>query len=224
MASIIKPRDLFREAVFLGLLTLVCMSLYIFRTIKSDTYFYLFLNWNLFLAGLPWVFTSIILMRPKLQQRKLALTGVLLSWLLFFPNAPYILTDLFHFRENLVMPLWFDLILILFYAWTGLMFGFLSLHHLERIFQNKISKPIMTLIITLMLFVVGFGIYIGRYLRWNSWDIIGNPKPLLNDIAERIIHPTAHGHTWGMTFFMGLFLIILYWSLKYIRTNRIAPE
>lgn len=224
MASNIKPKDLFREAIFLSILSLASLAIYLFRVVNYETYFYLFLNWNLFLAALPWILTAITLLRPRLQKRKLALAGVLISWLLFFPNAPYILTDLFHLRKNLTIPLWFDLIMILFYAWTGLMFGFLSLQHLERIFENSISKLVMRLLIVFMFFIVGFGIYIGRYLRWNSWDIIGNPKPLIYDIANRFIHPTEHMHTWGMTFFMGLFLIILYLSLKYIRTNNIAPQ
>lgn len=224
MSTPIRYNEILKETVFLGVLSIVSFSLYIFRIITSGTLSFTFLNWNLFLAALPWIASSVLLLNRKLQKNKLILTGVILSWLAFFPNAPYILTDLFHIRYTSSMPLWYDLILILSYAWTGLMFGFLSLQHLERIFRNILSKVKMNVLITLMFFITGFGIYIGRYLRWNSWDIIDNPAPLLNDIITRILNPAEHTHTWGMTFFMGLFLVILYGSLKYIRTNRIAPE
>lgn len=223
MATVIHPKEIYREVFLMSILSLTCVALYILRTILSDSPLYLFLNWNLFLATVPWVFTTLLLLRPGLQKRKLVVFSVLASWLLFFPNAPYILTDLFHIRKITVMPLWFDLVLILFYAWTGLMFGYLSLHHLERIFSSVLSVPKRILFTTFMFFIVAFGIYMGRYLRWNSWDLLSNPKPLLYDIGVRILYPFDHLHTWGMTFLMGLFLIILYWSLKYIRTNRIAP-
>jgi uncharacterized membrane protein len=139
------------------------------------------------------------------------------AWLLFFPNAPYILTDLFHLRLKTAMPVWFDLVLILSFAWTGLLFGFLSLWDIERLWSQSVRKTYVTFLSTGLLFAGSFGIYIGRYLRWNSWDAIPEPFNLIYDIGERIINPFAHPRTWGMTLLMGLFLNILYWSFRLIR-------
>ncbi|MBQ2489731.1 MAG: DUF1361 domain-containing protein, partial [Bacteroidales bacterium] len=115
------------------------------------------------------------------------------------------------------MPVWFDLILILSFAWTGLMFGFLSLWDMENMLQKYLSKFWVTAISVLLLFVGSFGIYIGRYLRWNSWDILTSPLQLMYDIGDRLANPFSHPRTWGMTLFMGLFLNILYFSFRLVR-------
>jgi len=115
------------------------------------------------------------------------------------------------------MPVWFDLILILTYAWTGLLFGFLSLWDIEGIMRKYFNKNWTTLLSTGLLFAGSFGIYAGRYLRWNSWDIIKEPQIIMFDIGDRIINPFSHAGTWGMTIFMGFFLNMIYWSFKLIR-------
>jgi uncharacterized membrane protein len=213
----LKKTDRFNETVFLGGLSIFCFSLSIFRYIYSDTRMFLFLNWNLFLAFLPWMFSSILMIYPKLQNNKLILYGLVLSWLLFFPNSPYILTDLFHLRIHTTMPIWFDLLLLLSFAWVGLMFGFMSLWDIEKLLSKKINNKFIPAISIVLLFLGSFGIYIGRYLRWNSWDIFRQPYSLASDIGDQIVNPFEHLRTWGMTFFMFLFLSVIYWSFKFIR-------
>ena len=201
----LKENDRLNETLFLGGLSLLCLAVSLFRFVYTDTKVFLFLNWNLFLAFVPWALSSVVILRPHLRQSKWMLTLLLCVWLLFFPNAPYILTDLFHLRLNSSMPVWFDLVLILLYAWTGLMFGFLSLWDIE----NVLRKGVM--------FAGSFGIYIGRYLRWNSWDILTSPFQLLYDIGDRFVNPFAHPRTWGMTLLMGVFLNVLYFSFRLVR-------
>ena len=106
------------ESLFLGSLTVLCFAFSVFRFVYTDTNVFLFLNWNLFLAFLPWVFSTVLTIYPKLQQNKLVLLALVFSWLLFFPNSLYILTDLFHLQLQTSMPKWFDLVLILSFAWT----------------------------------------------------------------------------------------------------------
>jgi uncharacterized membrane protein len=185
----------------------------------TDTKVFLFLNWNLLLAFIPWALTSLVIIRPRLQKSKLVLFVLLGSWLLFFPNAPYILTDLFHLRLKSSMPIWFDLILILSFAWTGLLFGFLSLWDIEKILQNYMRKTYVLLSSIGLLFIGSFGIYVGRFLRWNSWDILTEPLHLMYDIGDRFINPFDHPRTWGMTIFMGIFLNMIYLSFRLIRTR-----
>jgi uncharacterized membrane protein len=215
----LKAANRLNESLFMAALTLLCFGVSLFRFVYTDTKVFLFLNWNLFLAFVPWALTSLVVLVPKLQQSKGVLVGLLLAWLLFFPNAPYILTDLFHLRSNSSMPIWFDLILILSFAWTGLLFGFLSLWDIENMMKPYLSRRSILLSAILLLFIASFGIYVGRYLRWNSWDIIAEPLNLIYDISDRFVNPFAHPRTWGMTIFMGIFLNMIYLSFKHIQNR-----
>jgi len=217
MLKQLKEHKRFHETAFLGTMSIICFGLSIFRFMYTDTKVFLFLNWNLFLAFIPWVLTSIAIIKPNIQKSRFTIFILLGAWLLFFPNAPYILTDLFHLRLKSSMPIWFDLVLILSFAWTGLLFGFLSLWDIELIMNKTINRTWVTIISIGLLFLGSFGIYIGRYLRWNSWEIITQPVKLIYDIGDRIINPFEHPRTWGLTLFMGLFLNMIYWSLRLIR-------
>jgi uncharacterized membrane protein len=201
----------------MAVLSMLCIGLSLFRCFYSGTRGFLFLNWNLFLAFIPWALTSFTILRVNIQKSKILLPLLLGFWLLFFPNAPYVLTDLFHLRSGASMPVWFDLLLILSFAWTSLLFGFLSLWDIEFILRQKIKRPPAPLISAVLLFIGSFGVYLGRYLRWNSWDLITKPLHLFSDIGERLMNPLEHQSAWGMTFFMGLFLNMLYWSFRLIK-------
>lgn len=222
MIKRIKPLNV---TLFLGLLTMACILLSFFRWYYTGTKFFLFLNWNLILAIVPWVISRYLLGKNKAPS-KIALALMLFTWLMFFPNAPYILTDLFHLKLSSNMPIWFDLILILMFAWTGLLFGFLSLWNMEALFKSRIKSKNISLISSLLLFACSFGIYLGRYLRWNSWDVIQNPFGLMADIGDRFASPFDHPRTWGLTLLMGVFLNVVYWTFNLIRndSNQIFSE
>jgi uncharacterized membrane protein len=111
-------------------------------------------------------------------------------------------------------PLWYDLILILSFAWAGLLFGFVSLMDIEKVLESYVGKGKTTFISIGFLFLSGFGIYIGRYLRWNSWDIILSPFALSSDILSKISHPIYYSRAWGLTLFIGLLLNLIYFSFK----------
>ena len=220
MLKSLKEKNRLNETVFMATLTLFCVVFSIIRFVYTDSKMFLFLNWNLFLASISWVLTTLLILKPQLCKSKLGLFALLGVWLLFFPNAPYILTDLFHLRFNLAMPVWFDLLLVLSFAWAGLLFGFLSLWDIELFLSRFIKRKYVTLLSITLLFLGSFGIYLGRYLRWNSWDIISQPFALMYDIGDRIINPFSHPRAWGMTVLMGIFLNILYWSFRLIRKRK----
>jgi uncharacterized membrane protein len=208
-----------KETLFLALISFISFGLSIFRLIYSDSYIFLFLNWNLFLAFIPWLCSSLIMIYPRLRKRKLPVTILILLWLLFFPNAPYILTDLFHLRLNTSMPLWFDLILILCFAWTGLLFGFMSLWDIEKILGKYISRNYVRMISMALLFLGSYGVYMGRFLRWNSWDIISEPMAILYNIGRSLGSPIEHPSAWAITILMGVFLNMVYWSFHLIKSR-----
>lgn len=221
--QLIKTNQL-QISLFMGVLSFFCFALSLLRVELSGTRHFLFLNWNLFLALIPWFFTLILMMSHKLRKKRLIVFGMLGFWLLFFPNASYILTDLFHLSHHSSMPIWFDLVLILSFAWTGLLYGFLSLWNLEELMKQFMSSKVISMISILLLFISSFGIYIGRYLRWNSWDILQQPGKLLADVGDRFIHPMDHPRTWGVTIFMGLFLTMLYVTFSLLRSRRVPQS
>jgi uncharacterized membrane protein len=181
---------------------------------------FLFLNWNLFLAFIPWALTTYIQLKPHILKNKFALTSIVATWLLFFPNAPYIVTDLFHLRLSTAAPLWFDTVLIMSFSWAGLVFGFVSLMDIESLISNRLSPLVKQLTISSLLFLSAFGIYLGRFLRWNSWDILRDPMHLFSDIGNRILNPVDHPTTWGVTLLMGLLLNMMYWTIRSLSVSK----
>jgi len=207
------------EITILISLVLICLVFSLIRCYLTSTSTYIFLIWNLFLAAVPWLITSVLHLRGKPIKHPLILSSIVISWLIFFPNAPYILTDLYHIRLKSGMPLWYDLMLILSYAFTGLIFGFISLRNIERILKPKLSGAWIVVGSILALFIASFGVYLGRFLRWNSWDLLHHPKAICIDILDRFTHPLDHPRTWGLTIFLGVFLNMIYWSIKRVKLN-----
>jgi uncharacterized membrane protein len=215
MIGKLKSSKRFEITLLLILMTLFCFSLSLFRYYISETKVFLFLNWNLFLAWIPF-FISSFLVIFKIRS-KLSLVVAITVWILFFPNSPYILTDLFHLRNRNSIPIWYDLVVILSYAWTGLFCGFVSLLDIEKLLSDYCRRSVINIMTISFLFITSFGVYLGRFLRWNSWDILSNPFGLFNDILLRIVFPTNHIQTWGVTVFMGVMLNFMYFMMKSVR-------
>ncbi|MHA7059985.1 DUF1361 domain-containing protein [Aquimarina sp. M1] len=184
------------------------------RIMKLESSFFLFLVWNLFLACIPYGITTLLSVK-KIHQNQFLFGLGCICWLAFLPNAPYILTDLQHIRLSNSHAVWFDVLLILSFAINGLIIGFASLQTMQELLRKYFSQSITHFIIHLTLLSCGFGIYLGRILRWNSWDLLQNPMNILEDIFQRIISPTAHINTWAFTIGFGGFLIINYHLIRY---------
>lgn len=191
--------------------------LLLIRIIKTDSIYYLFLVWNLFLACIPYLVT--FLLGIKTTNRFVFWLGFTI-WLAFLPNAPYILTDLQHIRISTLQTIWFDVLLILSFAINGMIIGFVSLQMMQKLLQAQFSKLKTHIIINATLLLCGFGIYLGRVLRWNSWDILQNPLEILSDILKRVLFPIEHINTWAFTIGFGFFLIITYRLIQYCQENK----
>ncbi|MDR1836962.1 MAG: DUF1361 domain-containing protein [Treponema sp.] len=212
----LKEADRSNETAFMLILSLFCIGTFLFRWLFFGNWSFYFLNWNLFLAFVPWALTTISFIKPKIQSSFISIVILLVFWLMFFPNAPYIITDLFLLRFN-TKPIWYETLMILSYAWTGMLFGFLSLLDIEEILKRKLPRALVTCISVFLLFVGSFGIYIGRYLRWNTWDLFTKTSEVLTDIGDRFVNPFQYWETWGVTIFMGVFLNIVYWSFRLVK-------
>ena len=211
----LKKSKRLQETLFMALLSFSCFGFSVFRYLYTDTDLFLTLNWNLFLAFIPWAISSLAL-KLNIRKKRYQLIAIGFLWLLFFPNSLYITTDLMHLQNQTTMPLWYDVILILSFAWTGLLFGFLSLWDMERIMKKAWKPKWVTLISMGLLFFGSFGVYLGRFLRLNSWNLFSEPFQLFYNVGKRIVNPFAHPRMLGMTLFMGLFLTMVYWSFRLV--------
>ncbi len=186
------------------------LLLFVFRVVYSGTLLFFFIPWNLFLAWLPLFFSSKI-SGTKINSHN-AIFFVL--WLLFFPNAPYMITDLFHLEQREAVPLYFDLILLFTAAWNALLMGLLSFRNIETWLLRMYAASTVRIISVVCFLLCGFGIYLGRYLRFNSWHVITQPFDLLKEIAIRFIHPFEYPGTWAVTILFSVLMMIVYETLK----------
>lgn len=184
------------------------------RIIYSGSIRYIFLSWNIFLGWIPYVLSCYFNMyKNKEAWKKIILFG---SWLLFFPNALYIVTDLIHLEESTNVPLWYDAVLLFACSFVGLIMAFISLQRVEYFLQGIFNKKTVSYIIPLILFTGSFGVYLGRFQRWNSWDVIHNPLALAMDIADRFISPLDNYKTWAITIILTALYSLLYVFIKII--------
>ena len=198
---------LLASSCFSGLLLLA-------RIIVTDSLAYLFLPWNLFLAFIPYWITWWMTRSIGIIENKIKMIAALAAWLLFIPNSFYIITDLFHLSQFQSAPKWFDLLLIFSFAWNGLLYGIISLRRVEIITSLIRGKNFSIMLVFAVMWLSAFGIYIGRFLRYNSWDIIADPFSLATEIVDMVIHPFEHSYAWGMTLCYSVFMTLLYFTIK----------
>ena len=204
-------RNEMEKVLILSCLFSLCLAFC--RVVYTGQLLFLSLIWNLFLGYIPYVITRFLAHHADWIESKWKFALTTIAWLLVIPNSFYIITDLFHLEERSVIPLWFDLALIFSFAWNGLLLGILSVRQMEKIWETKWQGSEVFFIYPIML-LNALGIYIGRYLRYNSWDIISNPLGLSEDIVYLIIHPIRNRFDWSMIFCFSLFMTLLYLTIK----------
>jgi len=212
----IKNPRTYQGTVFFvaALASIVAFALVSFRAIYADNLTYVFLTWNLLLAWIPW-FLALLANRAFRKADRVTLTVILYGvvWLLFFPNALYIVTDFLHLRPRSPIPIWFDTFLLFAFTWAGLFLGFSSLYTMQRIVAKKAGHLLGWLFTLIVLGLSSIGIYFGRFLRWNSWDILLDPRGLLSDIFNRVVHPTYDVRIYAVSFLATVVFATVYFTL-----------
>ena len=183
----------------------------------NKSFFFLFLIWNVFLAIIPYAITMYLNTKPNLSKFKLAFW--LLVWLAFLPNAPYIVTDLIHIRIGNDSLLWLDILVVLSFAMSGLLLFYMSILDMQQLIKSKFEKLPIETISVFIFFLCGFGVYLGRFLRYNSWEIISQPQILFLDILNIIIEPFQNFEAWLFTIGFGAFLAVGFWMFKNLNHN-----
>lgn len=200
------------RTALIGILWVWCLFLELLRSRSITVPFTANLNWNLALATIPPLCSQAMLWATR---RSLGLLTNLLfvTWILFLPNAPYILTDLLHLTDSPRSHKWLDVAMISAFAGTGLIFCYLSLAEVHVLVQRKLGAKIGWLVACGSLLLCGLGIYLGRYLRLNSWNVITHPSRVLYKSVHWIgIDQTLPGIV-EVTLVYGVGLIVGYMAL-----------
>jgi uncharacterized membrane protein len=166
--------------------------------------------WNLFLAWIPFGLALLLYDRHRRGARLVQLLALGLLWLLFFPNAPYIVTDFRYLTDMTGKAFWFEGLLIGTAAATGLLLGFMSLYLIQAIVRRVAGARYAWLFVFGALVLSSVGVYLGRVLRWNSWDVFVRPGTLLGELARVLVDPFAHPRPIAITILYASFLLASY--------------
>jgi uncharacterized membrane protein len=190
MQTIIRHKYKLAIVALLIFSSIIAMTIYGARVVYADQIDYSFLPKNLFLAWMPLVIAAITYTLANVRYIRIVTPISAFLWLIFFPNAPYILTDFKHLQDQVAYaPQWADVLLLIWFAWTGLLLGIVSLYLMHEIVK-KIFGWLAGWAFVFGASVLGaMGIYIGRFLRWNSWDILDSPLQILKETLSIWINP-----------------------------------
>lgn len=206
-----------RVVASLGGLTAVSVGLFVVGAITNHSLQFSYLLWNLFLAWVPLVLTA-VLFRSLRNHLWSSLQPFLLTvlWLVFLPNSFYMISDFIHIQEVQRHNLLYDVVMFTAFIFTAALVGFCSLYRVHTELRKRMSMLSSSVLIGVILFLCSFAIYLGRDLRWNSWDVLVNPAGILFDISDHLIHPLQHLEMFSITLTFFVLLSSLYivgWQL-----------
>jgi uncharacterized membrane protein len=208
----------------LGLATAICVALELLRELHFGVTGFRFLFWNLLLAWVPFVLALVVYDRYRRGTRLVRLAPAALLWLLFLPNAPYIFTDFIHLSADPSSPLWFDGVVISAFSWTGVLLGFVSLYLVHAVVRHRFAPPVGWAVALGALTLTSAGVYLGRVLRWNSWDLIVRPGRRLAEIAPRLTDPAALTRAGATTLLLTALLAATYGAFYALVGLRLEPR
>jgi uncharacterized membrane protein len=212
MYKILTSRD-FKRVVVVSMLLFWCTALIAVRIERTGSGYYRFLVFNLALAGVPLFLSTVMRIAAHWRAHWTMQVGLFSLWLLFLPNAPYILTDIIHLGRSTHAPVWYDLALLLSCSGTGLLLGYLSLIDVQGIVVRRFGPALGWMFALVSLVLSGFAIYLGRFLRWNSWDVLFEPTRVFH-ILGGMMQPWAHARAIAVTVIFGAILTLGYITLR----------
>lgn len=219
---ILRNRHNLAVFVLLNVACAMSIALILARVAYSESGRHLGLIWNLFLAWIPFMLAYLA---HATSWRRITLYFVLpflaILWLIFFPNAPYMLTDLQDLsRGSFGAPLWYDVIIVVWSSWTGMLLGIISLYLMQDIVLRTFGRVIAWLFVFVITPLSSFGMYIGRFVRLNSWDILQDPAETAIEILGLVIDPSRRLAAFTMLYAVFfLFVYLLLYSFSHMLTE-----
>ena len=207
--------------------TVFCVTIWRLRLEHTGIYRYRFLLWNLFLAWIPFMisyFTYTLSRQRRWVYMFIPIAAFL--WLIFFPNAPYILTDFQHLASGeRDLPVWYDVMMLIWFAFTGLLLGMVSLFLMQEIVRREFGRWIGWAFVAAVAGLSAAGVYVGRFLRWNSWDILRDPTGIALYSFERVQDPSLQSIVFiGLFAAFFLFLYITLYTFGHLLLERPSEQ
>jgi len=204
------------------LLSIFGCIMVVIRSVYTGYISYYYLIWNLFLSWIPLgiaFLMSYVYSNTRKKKNTVFFFILGMFWLLFYPNAPYMITDFVHFRHSGNFLTWFDLVIYSTFIFTSFLIGFISIYLVSRIVEKRTNKLIGWLFTLFILFISSYGIYLGRFIRWNSWDLLTNPLKLFRGFFVNINFQSI-----VFSIIYGLLLTLIYaflYGLTYLKLEKI---
>lgn len=199
----------------LALSSAISVGLYAFGLLFYHAGEFWFLNWNLLLAWLPVLF-MLLLNRYLDSNRWITWQGIFISalWLAFLPNTFYLISDLVHLNYITTTNLLYFVVLLFSFSFNGLILGYISLYMFHEQLRKRVSRRMATGWVVTILLLCSFAIYLGRYLRWSTWDIVLHPVGVVFDVSDRFVNPSSYGQTFQVTLWFFILLLSMYFVLR----------
>ena len=196
------------------LASLVSLGMFAAGALFGESDFLWFMIWNLFLAWLPLVF-MLWLLRTLRRKRWSSWQGISLSllWLGFLPNSFYMVTDYMHLRSVPSDEVVYNSVMLTSFILNGLLLGYVSLYLFHRELRKRLPGSTARGMVATVLLLCSFAIYLGRELRWNTWDVLLNPAGLLFDISNRFISPMSYPQMFVTTAAFFVLLTTVYYVI-----------
>lgn len=205
---------------------LVSVLLLVGRILVSDSLRYIFLIWNLVLAAVPallaWWLVERLKTRGWFAWQQILISAGVIS---FLPNTFYLITDFVHLRQNSEAPLYFDVVMLSSFVFNGMVLGFITIYLLHRQLLRRLDGNRALAAVMFIFLLASFATYLGRFTRFNTWDILLRPAGLLFDVSDRFVNPSQHTDTYIATITLFAVLattyLVFYTSIKLLK--RLSP-
>ena len=193
------------------------------RFLMTREVHFFFLIWNLALAWIPFLLAAFLWSN---FQAKLSWVFWLLAvcWVLFLPNTFYMMTDLVHLQRTITISFWFDLVTVMSFVWNGLLLGLLSTYLMHDLLERYATKRLSWVVVHGVLFLTALGVYLGRFLGFNSWDIIANPSDVGTYFAHSFLAPLDTARGYAFVFFFYLFFALVYMTFRTMQKGLLLKE
>jgi uncharacterized membrane protein len=195
------------------MLSIAALALRVHRTHSA---WFGFMAWNLVLAMVPYYCARLLQMCWRRDRRvSIPFVAIAFAWLVFFPNAPYVLTDVVHLGNDKLW--WYDLPLVMAFAGTSWLAGLISLSMVDDVLVRAAGPIAARAVVLATCWLSGLGVYLGRFLRFNSWDVIQSPMTLAKTALDQLVPPWRHAQPHAFALFFAALLLGSYATFRALR-------
>jgi uncharacterized membrane protein len=184
------------------------------RVHRTHSIWFGFMAWNLVLAMVPYYCARLLQTCWHRQGRvTIAFVAIAFAWLVFFPNAPYVLTDVIHLGNDKLW--WYDMPLVMAFAGTSWLAGLVSLSMVDDVLVRAAGSRTARAVVLATCWLSGLGVYLGRFLRFNSWDVIQSPRTLATTAMNELVPPWRHAQPHAFALFFAALLFGSYLTFRH---------